>query len=115
MSKTISRLEALYAALPKIECKKKCHEACGPIAMSRAEWRRIRESGTPLTKTPDLVCSALDRQTNLCTIYAIRPMICRLWGLVLKLACPFGCLPERWLTDEEATEFLSRANEAHET
>lgn len=36
-----------------------------------------------------------------CSIYAIRPLLCRLYGLVEAMPCAFGCTPERQLTREE--------------
>ena len=38
-----------------------------------------------------------------------KPMICRLWGLTRMMACPHGCVPSRWLTEEEARGFLDNA------
>lgn len=29
-----------------------------------------------------------------CSIYADRPLLCRLFGAVPKMACPFGCKPD---------------------
>jgi Fe-S-cluster containining protein len=39
-----------------------------------------------------------------CSVYGLRPIICRLFALVdnLKLRCPFGCVPTRWISNEEA-------------
>jgi hypothetical protein len=37
-------------------------------------------------------CTALSR-THRCKIYAVRPLICRIWGLTEKLRCPYGCVP----------------------
>jgi hypothetical protein len=36
---------------------------------------------------------------------------CRIWGTTKKLACPHGCIPERWLSDEEAGDLLREAAE----
>ncbi|TMD08275.1 MAG: hypothetical protein E6J01_03825 [Chloroflexi bacterium] len=46
-----------------------------------------------------------------CSVYDIRPMICRVWGLTKSMACPFGCVPERWLTEDEAHALLAKAEE----
>lgn len=44
------------------------------------------------------LCPFLDRRTDLCLIYPVRPLICRLFGQVMWLPCPTGavreCLPE---------------------
>lgn len=108
-------IDRIYAELPRIECKGLCHEACGPIAMSRLEDRRILHQ---LGRTPDygfnvdLTCDLLDPLSRRCTVYEMRPLICRLFGLINipTMRCPFGCVPDRWLTDEESRELINRVN-----
>jgi hypothetical protein len=39
-------------------------------------------------------------------VYDARPLICRLWGVSENLQCPYGCVPERMLTLEEAQDFM---------
>ncbi len=103
-------LDALYAKLPRIDCQRRCVDACGPIGMSAREWIRVEELlGAPMPPfrpISRLACPLLDG--NRCTIYPVRPAICRLYGLVEALRCPYGCRPERWLTDLEASQFLER-------
>ncbi|MGC4886617.1 hypothetical protein [Micromonospora sp. DT227] len=105
----VAELEQLYAQLPQIQCKGFCVESCGPIAMSPLERQRIKERGieiTPLAPT----CPAL-AQIGLCSVYEVRPMICRLWGLVEQMACPWGCRPEGgFLDDVTARRMLQRAD-----
>jgi uncharacterized protein len=98
-----SEIDAVYAQLPKLACQRKCQECCGPVFMSAAEWRRItnRLGRTPGPE-PDLTCPMLRRSTGACKVYDIRPLICRLWGVVEAMKCPFGCVPDRWLTDAES-------------
>lgn len=104
-------LDDLYAQLPKLTCKGQCQECCGPIQMSRVEWDRIkgRVGHSPRART--LTCPLLILSSGRCKVYAVRPMICRLWGVVEDMRCPWGCQPERWLTREEGFEFLRRAQE----
>lgn len=110
-----ARLEALYARLPRLECRRLCQEACGPIVMFRPEWDRLVEflmyepSPTP-DQAARLRCPLLDESSGRCSVYRIRPMICRLFGLVERMRCPFGCEPERWLTDEEARGLMDQVN-----
>lgn len=105
-------LDALYAELPRLDCQGRCQESCGPILMSRIEWQRIqRRTGQRAPKLrADLTCPFLSA-VGRCTVYGVRPMICRLWGLVPSMPCVFGCQPERWLTEEQGREYLRRANE----
>jgi Fe-S-cluster containining protein len=46
--------------------------------------------------------------TGKCTVYSVRPYICRLWGATKELACPQGCQPERWLTIAESMDIFQR-------
>lgn len=101
-----TEIERLYERIPKIDCKRKCQECCGPILMSRSEWQRIcsRLRYEPRGNAR-LTCPMLKNGTD-CRVYAIRPAICRLWGVVERMRCPYGCEPERWLSDEEAHAIL---------
>lgn len=108
-------LDALYAELPSIECRGKCWDSCGPIGMTGVEHRRLREAGAEVPNNtifpppPGSLCPALT-MFNQCGVYEIRPLICRLWGLIEGvLPCTYGCRPDRYLTDAEAHEFIARA------
>ncbi len=104
-------LDALYATLPNIECRGKCHDSCGPIAMSSAERRRLAEQGVRISVTVGahgLRCTALTL-LNRCGCYGLRPAICRIWGLTRALQCSYGCVPDGgWLTEVQAYEFLAK-------
>ena len=104
----------VYAGLPKIQCKRKCQQACGPIVISDVEQRAIESrTGKPFTifTSADLTCELLEPITGACSVYPIRPLICRLWGLVKEMRCPWGCQPERWVTDAEARRMLAELEE----
>lgn len=110
------QLDALYDELPHIECRGKCWDSCGPVEMSLAERRRVEEAhGQPLA-TKDglnscLTCTALTPMGT-CSVYEVRPLVCRLWGLTETMRCPYGCVPEGGhLTDEEGFSLLGRALE----
>lgn len=116
-SRRIAAIEEVYARLPEIQCKGLCYDSCGPIAMTSVERWRIRGKArleirvVGLAKAAnggiDLRCSALT-DNNLCSVYAIRPAICRLWGLTEALQCSYGCVPEGgYLTEVEAYTFLA--------
>jgi hypothetical protein len=109
MSRKFARreLDAMYAEMPTLDCQGKCAEACGPILMSRVEWERIEERGEVGPLGPDLTCPLLDGER--CSVYDIRPTICRLWGMVESMPCLWGCKPSRLLTDDEGGAFLERA------
>ena len=103
------RLGEIYKKVPELECKK-CGECCGPIWWSAAEEVVIREymrehgieykRVTTITKCPYL------REDNTCEIYEVRPLICRLFGVVEDLKCPKGAKPKRYLKTEEAVKLM---------
>jgi Fe-S-cluster containining protein len=104
-------LDALYAELPSIACTGRCAIACGPIVLTPLEARRLQV--TTHRKPRTLPMTAVDAAGNpmrqrcvylhddRCTAYAVRPLICRAWGVVKQLSCMHGCVPDRWLTEVE--------------
>lgn len=118
---TPAALDAVYAEMPGIACQQKCRECCSLILMSRSEDRRIREAtGRPFPEAnmETLECGWLTEDGR-CSHYQLRPGICRLWGVVESMRCPFGCeiLPAqtgyfsthvRALTEAEGHRFLLR-------
>lgn len=113
------KLDKIYKKLPKLTCKGLCVQSCSLIKVGELERDRITKlKGTdPFLKNDEFLeaiqnpskwaCKLLE--CGKCSIYAIRPLICRLFGLVKKMACPFGCVPDRWLSDQEAREYLKKA------
>lgn len=111
MSERWALLEELYARIPAMECRGKCQGACGPIGMSEAEHRRIVMLGVPMLKNrgehdrDDKTvgdCPALGLYGQ-CTVYGVRPMVCRVWGVVESNQCSHGCVPVGgWLPEEVA-------------
>jgi Fe-S-cluster containining protein len=115
-----AKLDALYGQLPAIDCRGLCVDSCGPIPAGHAERERMeRAHGRPLHATP--VRTVIDGTLELChecsmledgrcVAYDIRPMICRLWGIVANLKCPYGCVPVGGhLSVEEGYAFLAEA------
>lgn len=103
------QLDALYEELPTVACKGKCQESCGPIYMSRVEWERIKVRLGWVPKGKSLTCPMLHRASGQCRVYDIRPMLCRLWGIVDTMPCKWGCQPSRTLNNSEGHGMLSRA------
>jgi hypothetical protein len=99
-----SQLQKIYAKIPKIDCKGLCHESCGVILVSDAEHKILKKKAgvAPSFNPTTLTCNLL--KDGRCTAYRDRPFICRLWGVVKGLKCPYGCEPEKWLTKEEGDE-----------
>lgn len=95
-------LKDVYAKVPKIACKGLCHESCGWIACGKKEADAMQAAhGDRLTFVRGVNrCGYLVE--NRCAVYAQRPLVCRLWGVVPELPCPHGCETERVLTRVEA-------------
>ena len=114
LAAAFARLDALYAELPTVACKGECAIACGPIPLTNLEARRLQvvshvkprtvikmvADGAPSTARLRDRCIYL-RDDDRCSVYAVRPLICRAWGVIKMMSCMRGCLPDRWLTDLE--------------
>jgi len=116
-----AKLDALYARLPKLDCKGLCYECCGPIKMSAFEAERIwQRTGFNIQKAINArlsvliaggkkelaTCPLLDLKTKRCSVYDIRPWVCRLWGNIKGMMCPHGCRPKFWVDPFTAVESL---------
>ena len=87
-------LESMYASLPTVVCQGLCAESCGPIACSQTEADHLEAAtGRPLEFTSGLTCGYLDPLERRCHVYALRPLICRLWGVAKEMSCPWECEP----------------------
>jgi Fe-S-cluster containining protein len=119
------RLAELYDQVPELDCKGLCYTACGIIECSTREHERIKQVGGVQIPTmaeflardragETITCPALSA-VGRCTVYEVRPMICRVWGSAEGMPCPYGCMPKdgaALLTDPEAYELLGDAIEA---
>jgi hypothetical protein len=111
-------LRNVYAQIPDLHCKGLCANSCRTrIDMSVAERERIE--GITGARLPErmfqregLVCPLLHEDR--CTVYGVRPTVCRLWGVAESMPCPHGCVPDggRLLTDDEAIELQLQALDA---
>ncbi len=110
-------LRELYEAIPAVGCKGLCHDQCTIIPVAPAEIQAIeahtgRRVKTLPTITPPmmrpandgLTCRYLKRQR--CSIYDMRPMICRLYGAAEGLGCPHGCRPLGGMLSREVARDL---------
>lgn len=104
-------LDAIYAEVPVMECQGLCSESCGPLIVDEPERAQIRERTGRTLRLLQLDCPQLTILRR-CSIYTDRPLICRLWGVVESMPCPWGCKPDRYLTDAEGHQLLARARVA---
>lgn len=91
-----AKLKALYRQIPAFACKPGCTDCCGPVPFARDEWKAIQVKRAGKPGCTD--CAYIEN--GACSIYAHRPLMCRLFGATddPALACPHGCGPERPLT-----------------
>ena len=108
LDRIAAKLDALYAELPKLDCKGLCVDSCIPVDVAPGERKQIqRDTGVELPSRETQLaqgCSAcVALKEGRCTVYEVRPLICRLWGIDEGMKCPHGCEPEGgWLTKVEA-------------
>lgn len=96
-----NHFHGLYAQVPDVDCKGLCVESCGPIDMHPYERARVRRAGVripapgdalqQIVETGEYACPAL--AGGRCSVYELRPMICRVWGASEELSCGHGCRP----------------------
>ncbi len=79
----LNRLHQIYAKVPTIACKGLCAASCGPIQMSKLEYKRLGEPPAAMT------CTLLVE--GRCSRYGDRPLICRLFGVAHGMECRWGC------------------------
>lgn len=121
MSYQSDKLNKMYRKLPKLNCKGECVQSCSAIKVGDIERERITKflGYDPFIPEDGLIdflksnpiekwsCNLL--KEGKCSVYHMRPLICRLFGLVKKMQCPFGCEPEFWLDDDVARQMLIKA------
>jgi Fe-S-cluster containining protein len=126
----IAALEDLYNQMPALECRGLCHDSCTAIDASELERERLRARGVelPLHMSPERLhrliaagktprCPALSG-LNTCSVYDVRPLICRAFGLVIDPAdprggmlCEHGCVPDATIDAAQLFKALREVEE----
>ncbi|WP_028693189.1 YkgJ family cysteine cluster protein [Pseudomonas cremoricolorata] len=90
MSDNRHKIHFLRELIPSFECEPGCHDCCGPVTTSAEEMACLpRTSAAQQAAALErLDCVHLGPQG--CTVYADRPLICRLFGTTPRMACPRG-------------------------
>jgi hypothetical protein len=113
------RLAEIYAKIPSIQCQRKCHAQCSVIPLEALELVQLKAAmreDLPVQRLENGILTVFDEARGCCpalnvfracSAYEARPLICRLWGVVERLQCPHGCLPARFLTDEEVNDLYN--------
>ena len=121
----LKKIDELLSGLPTFRCKDGCFDCCGPVKLSRLEYLRcisvsgrtaeeVRKQMQNNLKQGIYICPLLDAETKRCSVYEVRPAICRLFGVVKgELLCPHGCAAEasELLSDEQSREILRKVEE----
>lgn len=113
----IKKLLAIYSKIPEIDCKGLCHPSCTIVPASKIEIKRARQgmggknpfspisAAKTISETNKIpLCAAL--KDGRCSIYHVRPAICRLYGVSEGLDCPFGCQPKKKISKQEAYNLI---------
>jgi len=103
----LDRLRHLWDSLPNDDCDgcDGCGDKCaGEVPMTQWEFKQVRsllqrrstesaDEPAPHAQSPFAPpCRFRDVEAGRCRIYPVRPLVCRLFGLVEWLPCPL----ERW-------------------
>ena len=75
-----------------------CGECCGLFPISASDYRRIKDYIEQHPEVREVVqgehkpleCVFRDNKNKRCSIYPVRPMVCRLYGVIDALKCPQG-------------------------
>jgi len=105
-----AKLDDIYRQIPSASCPEGCGQCCGPVFPSLAELRNIKgyclghhlEYKAFLDITDDGSCPYLTAQKE-CSIYPVRPFLCRILAASIDLPCPLGkCIPQRVLNHPQS-------------
>lgn len=120
----LARIDSILSEIPSFKCKEGCADCCGPVEMSRLEYHRcVKASGRTAEELRQQMernikrniyqCPLIDQKTHRCTVYQVRPAICRIFGTTKNLPCPHGYAPDaaQMLSDEKAREILALVGE----
>jgi len=103
------KLAEIYAQIPASTCPPNCGEYCGILWPSMAEIRNIQAwcdgkhiEFKDFNMFVGLECPYLDNEKR-CTIYPVRPFLCRIAGVSSDLPCPLGKnVPKRILNHAQS-------------
>lgn len=105
---SLIQIQKIADRIPAFECIPGCTDCCGPVPFSASEWAAVPvKKPMPTTDTAELLaqlyqgvsvtCPYAVKDVG-CSIYAQRPIMCRIFGTVEDLRCPHGKRPEQLLT-----------------
>lgn len=109
MTQNYQIIRFLRRNIPTFACEPGCHDCCGPVTASSEEISRlpVKSEAEHAEGLADWRCPYLGEHG--CTVYAERPLICRVFGTTPRLACPRGRKPEVLLApkvEQQVWQFL---------
>lgn len=107
-------LRWLYELIPASGCAVgDCADSCATIAMTPLEEAIIeRATGVDPESFGECKVCPLLQDDGACGGYDVRPLVCRLFGVVPEMRCSTpGCLPPRVLSTAEGLAILLAVNE----
>ncbi|MEQ1519267.1 MAG: YkgJ family cysteine cluster protein [Usitatibacteraceae bacterium] len=86
----LQKIHFFRERIPSFECVPGCHDCCGPVTASSEEMFElpVLDDAVHAAALAALDCVHLGREG--CTVYADRPLICRLFGTTPRMVCPRG-------------------------
>ena len=108
-------IDDLYNLIPDFMCTEGCYECCknfGVPSRTKVEDERIKkflkDNSMQLGEAKGHTCPYLDegRKEGGCSIYPVRPLICRLYGTAPNHLCTMGVRPVLLLQEDEEEEIF---------
>lgn len=104
-------IDDIYNLIPDFMCTKGCHECCqnfGVPSRTKVEDERIsaflKKNAMKPGEAQGITCPYLN-ETG-CTIYPVRPLICRLYGTSPNYRCKMEVAPLRLLHEDEEADIF---------
>ncbi len=115
----IREVDAIYGQVGPVQCKGKCSDSCSPIGNLMTDFERdriiARVGYGPNEFTADIGASVkcnLLTSAGRCSVYDIRPMICRLWSVDQAIPCRAGCAGTNCLPPNAGRLLMNRVDQA---
>ena len=104
-------IEDIYSLIPDFMCTVGCHECCrnfGVPSQTKVEADRIKaflgERSMQIGKAQGSTCPYLNATG--CSIYPVRPLICRLYGTSPNYRCNMDVAPLKMLHEDEEADIF---------
>ena len=97
MTGNLQKIRFFRRRIPAFDCVPGCHDCCGPVTASSEEMFDLPPVSDAIRAVAldSLSCPHLGESG--CTVYASRPLICRVFGTTPRLPCPRGMWQEQMI------------------